>query len=476
MNSFGNALSFLSMIVIVNVVLVLLYKRGHYNIIQAWMMTGTTILLFLTSYYYMGRIAFYFNLPLDHLSWSVFIWNVGVTGITALYYGGPFFMQQGYLVYVSVLMAMVLEESFPEWTSWILLVLVSIWDVFAVLCIVGPLRILLETAKERNEPLFPALVFSTSTAWCYAADKRSISMAPPGTSSVAAAAAMRLRADKAPTVPMVGSESMSETQGVTKNLTSEGPDLLRRRVLLVPSSHDEEEIFDSWSNSPDFKQHLVVYDELSKALRAACVRSRKAPKIIKASDPNSSTSATSGTDGDKGTSSGPSGADYADEEEGRGLPSTRMPNSEDAGGALDSDPQDAHPGPSDVPVVHPSQGGKGPRNSRGHRTRRHRNTKSTRQQEILDDASSEGGMKMGLGDFIFYSVLVGKASRHGTGVTVLACYVAVIVGILLTLFLLVLLQKPLPALPFSISLGIIAYFSSVYLTEPFLDDMDALAF
>ncbi|XP_077486492.1 uncharacterized protein LOC144097726 [Amblyomma americanum] len=35
MNSFGNALSFLSMIVIVNVVLVLLYKRGHYNIIQA---------------------------------------------------------------------------------------------------------------------------------------------------------------------------------------------------------------------------------------------------------------------------------------------------------------------------------------------------------------------------------------------------------------------------------------------------------
>ncbi|KAH9382008.1 hypothetical protein HPB48_010462 [Haemaphysalis longicornis] len=85
-------------------------------------------------------------------------------------------MQQGYLVYMSVLMALVLEESLPEWTSWVLLVLISIWDVFAVLCVVGPLRMLLETAKERNEPLFPALVFSTSSAWCYDIGERSASL------------------------------------------------------------------------------------------------------------------------------------------------------------------------------------------------------------------------------------------------------------------------------------------------------------
>ncbi|XP_070395534.1 presenilin-1-like [Dermacentor albipictus] len=98
------------------------------------------------------------------------------------------------------------------------------------------------------------------------------------------------------------------------------------------------------------------------------------------------------------------------------------------------------------------------------------------ERESGDVMPGNQGMKMGLGDFIFYSVLVGKASRHGTALTVVACYVAVIVGILLTLSLLVYFQKPLPALPFSIGLGIAAYFSSFYLAEPFIDVVDGTVF
>ncbi|PIA63182.1 hypothetical protein AQUCO_00200893v1 [Aquilegia coerulea] len=80
---------------------------------------------------------------------------------------------------------------------------------------------------------------------------------------------------------------------------------------------------------------------------------------------------------------------------------------------------------------------------------------------------SSGAIKLGLGDFIFYSVLVGRAAMYDL-MTVYACYLAIIAGLGITLMLLAIYQKALPALPVSILLGVLFYFMTRLSLEAFV--------
>ncbi len=76
-------------------------------------------------------------------------------------------------------------------------------------------------------------------------------------------------------------------------------------------------------------------------------------------------------------------------------------------------------------------------------------------------------IKLGLGDFIFYSVLVGRAAMYDM-LTAYMSYLAIVAGLGATLLLLALCQKALPALPVSIGLGVAFYFAARLLLEPFV--------
>ncbi|KVI12163.1 presenilin-like protein At1g08700 [Cynara cardunculus var. scolymus] len=88
-----------------------------------------------------------------------------------------------------------------------------------------------------------------------------------------------------------------------------------------------------------------------------------------------------------------------------------------------------------------------------------------RSREIGEEATR--GIKLGLGDFVFYSVLVGRAAMYDL-MTVYACYLAIISGLGCTLILLSVCRHALPALPISIALGIMFYFLTRVLMEPFV--------
>lgn len=91
-------------------------------------------------------------------------------------------------------------------------------------------------------------------------------------------------------------------------------------------------------------------------------------------------------------------------------------------------------------------------------------------EETYNVDSSNRGIKLGLGDFIFYSVLVGRAAMYDL-MTVYACYLAIISGLGCTLILLSVYNRALPALPISIMLGVVFYFLTRLLMEPFVVGM-----
>jgi len=319
--SLANSLIMISLIGVMTFGLVLLYKKGYMCVINVWLFLSSLMLIFMFGYMYLVQVLEAYNSAIDYITLSLVMWNFGVVGIMAIHVPNtsPLVLQQAYLIICSTLMALVFIKFLPDWTTWFILAVLSIYDLAAVLLPYGPLRMLVETAQEREDDLFPALIYSSGAGI----------IVPVVNTALGSVVAPLLGMSAEQRTPIISHE---QTNGQTQSTISNQTD----------GSSSET------------------------ATRSTTVQSRS------------------------------------------------------------------------------------------------RRTRS-RQEQPRDD------VKLGLGDFIFYSVLVGKASVGADWNVTVACAVSILVGLGGTLTLLSIYKKALPALPISITLGLIFYFTTAFVITPFME-------
>ncbi|KAH0568228.1 presenilin-1 isoform X1 [Cotesia glomerata] len=336
----ANAMILMFVIICMTVLLIVLYKYKFYKFIHAWLIMSSLMLLFIFTALYCEEVLKAYNIPMDLITLAIVLWNFGVVGMICIHWQGPLALQQAYLIFIAALMALVFIKYLPEWTAWFVLAVISIWDLIAVLTPNGPLRVLVEMAQERNEPIFPALIYSSTIMYSF-----TISYAG-----------------------YIGAATMANDES-TAGDSVRSPARAQTRNNTASVSGDEAGFTRDWVDH---------HDERS---------ARRAEEINRTGELT---------------------------------------------GRVEVQPQQQY------------------------------------QRNIPDE---ERGVKLGLGDFIFYSVLVGKASSYGDWNTTLACFVAILIGLCLTLLLLAIFQKALPALPISITFGLIFYFATRVIVAPFADSL-----
>jgi presenilin 1 len=415
--SLANAFVIVSFICAMTFVIVCLYHYKCMKFLIGYMVLCSCSLLgFLGGNLAQTGISIY-RIPVDKVSFGLFMLNFAFVGVLAIFFGQgiPKVVTQGYLICTSVILAWHLSY-FDEWTTWTLLFMLAVYDLCAVLTPCGPLKALVNLMSREDAPEMPGLLFEAEL--------------PPEA--------------KRPSRPAI-------TTATSRNpRESTDPPSVNR----VTSNADTEPMANTASS-----RTVTIPLAIAKVYQLPVISvPKESMKIIFPLRFDSSNVSTSPLliDGDN-----------------VGATVIQMPEH--------LTPQQLR---CDVTVQLPQNGGSivaGTRRSkkvyyehdRYNEVKRilwvdQRTGKVFAEMKSNDEESPEhNSIRLGLGDFIFYSVLVAKAAQHSF-TTFAVCALVILSGLGGTLVLLSVYGHALPALPISIFLGVMFYVTTRVFMEPYL--------
>ncbi|KAJ8425823.1 hypothetical protein Cgig2_028184 [Carnegiea gigantea] len=156
--AFLNAAVFILVIAAVTFLLVLLLYYNFSSFLKNYMRFSAFLILATMGGAIFLSLIRHFSLPLDAPTFVLSLLNFSAVGIVSVFGKGvPIIVTQCYTVALGIITAAWFTQL-PEWTTWVLLVALAVYDLVAVLAPGGPLKILVELSQSRDEDL-PALVY-----------------------------------------------------------------------------------------------------------------------------------------------------------------------------------------------------------------------------------------------------------------------------------------------------------------------------
>jgi presenilin 1 len=422
--SLANALVMICVIGGMTFVIVFLYKYRCMMCLVGYMMVCSTSLLGVLGGNMVHTALMIYDIPVDKITFGLVMFNFAIVGILAIFWGQgvPKIVTQGYLVCTSVILAWHLSY-FDVWTTWALLFMLALYDLCAVLTPCGPLKALVNAMSEEGAPDMPGLLFEAELP-----PEAKRPGTPSATPRSSAAASDRSKAS----TQNNGGDATAPTDDHQSASTAPNPEI--DIPLAIAKVYNLDVI-----GLPAESKEIMFPSKQPLKQRSAVA----APLLADAA----------GVDGHN--------VDVPEDpsvKQLRALVTVRMPAN---GGRLERVKKggkraflerDRHGDPKRILWV--DRAGK----------------VFAEMRDDDENAVQRNTIRLGLGDFIFYSVLVAKAAQYSFA-TFAACTLVVLAGLGGTLILLAVFHHALPALPISILMGICVYLTTRACLEPFVENV-----